>query len=432
MLRCWCRKIARKRGGVLKTFLYVLGAPIYLLLKLIPRNDRLYVFGSSHGLHFADNSKYLFLYASRHVDEIKCVFLSRDKDVVRLLSENGYHACCTFSLRGLLTACRAGKCFISNSTHDIHPLFVSGAEIIQLWHGIPLKKICHDVELKRGGIFPLVKYSLREVLFALFPYLQTTMTFHKLVIASEYVKRNFQTAFKRGEDDILVLGQARNDSLTDDYQFDENIFPEIRWLRQVKQSAEVIISWLPTHRIRSGNTTQDLLDGYSFERSRLERLLHKHNARFVIKSHLLDTESLRQEFGNSDRISVFTYADPYPLLRYTDILITDYSSVYFDYLLLDRPIIFTPFDLGHYIRREADFYHDYDTVTPGVKCRNWEEVFATLERLLSDRKHGKPDPYAEHRKKINALFNQYHGGNCRRIVEALFARPRQDGCSGNV
>jgi CDP-glycerol glycerophosphotransferase (TagB/SpsB family) len=413
-------EISHKRGGILKTALYILLLPLYILAKLIPKNNRLYAFGSRHGLHFADNSKYLFLYASRHVKNIKCVFVSRNKDVIRLLTDNGYNACYTFSLQGLITAVRARKCFITNSTHDVHTLLIGGAEITQLWHGTPLKAICYDVDLMKGSLRSRTKYFIRGILFQLVPYLSTTMTFKHLVIASEHVKKNFRSAFRLKDEDILVLGQARNDCLADDFKFDEGVFPEIRWLEQLRNEADVVITWMPTHRLMSGGATEDLISGYSFNLQQLEALLEKYNARFVIKVHFLDSRGLRSKFKNGDRIIIYRYADPYPLLRYTDVLVTDYSSVYFDFLLLNRPMIFTPFDYERYIRYDASFYYDYNDVTPGDKCRNWNEVTGALDRLLTRLKNGESDPYAEQREELCCLFNDYRGDNSRRIVDKLF------------
>jgi CDP-glycerol glycerophosphotransferase (TagB/SpsB family) len=413
-------RISRKRGGILKTALYILLLPLYFLIKFIPKNNRLYAFGSCHGLHFADNSKYLFLYASRHVKNIRCVFVSRNKDVVRLLTDNGYNACYTFSLQGLITAVRAKKCFITNSTHDVHTLLIGGAEITQLWHGTPLKAICYDVDLMRGNFRSRTKYFVKGILFKLVPYLNTSMTFENLVVASEHVKKNFRSAFRLKDEDILVLGQARNDCLADDFKFDEGVFPEIRQLEQLRNDANAVITWMPTHRLMSGGATEDLVSGYSFNLQQLEELLEKYNARFVIKVHFLDSRGLRNKFKNCDRIMIYRYADPYPLLRYTDVLVTDYSSVYFDYLLLNRPMIFTPFDYEWYVRYDASFYYDYNEVTPGDKCRNWNEVTGALDRLLTRLKNGERDPYAEQREELCRLFNDYQNDNSRRIVDKLF------------
>jgi len=337
--------------------------------------------------------------------------------------DNGYNACYTFSLKGLATAIRAKKCFISNSTHGIHTLLIGGAEVIQLWHGTPLKAICYDVDLTGGNFMSRTKYFIRKMLFKLVPYLNTSMTFEKIVIASEHVKKNFRSAFRLTNEDILVLGQARNDCLSNDFRFDKGVFPEIRWLEQLRNESNAVITWMPTHRLMSGGATEDLVSGYSFNLQQLADLLEKHNAHFVVKVHFLDSGGLQNKFKNCDRIIVYRYSDPYPLLRYTDILVTDYSSVYFDFLLLNRPIVFTPFDYEQYVRHGTSLYYDYNEVTPGDKCRNWKEVIDALDRLLTGLKNGERDPYADRRVELGHLFNDYQSDNSKRIVDKLFDLP---------
>jgi len=413
-------RASHKRGGVIKTALYILLLPLYLIGRFIPKNDRLYAFGSRHGLEFADNSKYLFLYASEHIKNIKCVFISRNREVVRLLTDNGYNAYYIFSWRGVITAVRAKKCFISNSTHDVHTLLIGGAEVIQLWHGTPLKQICYNADLMKGNFKIRIKYFIRGILFKLVPYLNTTMTFEKLVIASEYVKKNFQSAFKAKNDQILVLGQARNDCLTDDFKFEKGVFPELKWLEQLRSKTNAVITWMPTHRLMSGGATEDLVNGYSFDLQQLADLLEKYNAHFVIKVHFLDSRGLKDKFKDCNRIILYRYSDPYPLLRYTDVLVTDYSSVYFDFLMLNQPIVFAPFDYEQYVKYDASFYYDYNDVTPGDKCHNWNEVMGALDRLLIGLKSGEIDPYADMREELCHLFNDYQGENCKRTVDKLF------------
>ena len=94
--------------------------------------------------------------------------------------------------------------------------------------------------------------------------------------------------------------------------------------------------------------------------------------------------------------------DPYPILGLTDILITDYSSVFIDYLLLDRYIIFFPYDLDRYIKSERELYYNYEDITPGIKVYEYEE----LEKVLKAYLEGQ-DMYKLQRKKaLNYFFDE--------------------------
>jgi len=93
--------------------------------------------------------------------------------------------------------------------------------------------------------------------------------------------------------------------------------------------------------------------------------------------------------------------DIYPLVKETDILITDYSSIYFDFLILDRPIIFAPFDIEQYVKSDRALYYDYYDVTPGPKAKNWPEVFRQIEEEIQE------DHWKTKRNIICHRFNKY-------------------------
>ncbi len=108
----------------------------------------------------------------------------------------------------------------------------------------------------------------------------------------------------------------------------------------------------------------------------------------------------------------------YSLLGRADALITDYSSVYFDYLLLDRPIGFAVGDMKDY-EGERGFTVDnpYDYM-PGEKFSDGEGMLEFVRSVFSGI-----DPYGAKRREMNDIFNKYQDGqNCRRAVEAVGIR----------
>ena len=101
------------------------------------------------------------------------------------------------------------------------------------------------------------------------------------------------------------------------------------------------------------------------------------------------------------------------LLPHVDILITDYSGAYLDYLLLDRPIIFAPFDIEKYLKMDRELYEDYDEATPGVKCKNWIEVLDKLSIILS----GDDCYKAERLRALNKYHSYCDGDSSKRVYE---------------
>jgi len=99
--------------------------------------------------------------------------------------------------------------------------------------------------------------------------------------------------------------------------------------------------------------------------------------------------------------------DIYPLLSFIDLLVTDYSSLFFDYLYLDKPIVFYPYDYEKYIQNDRKLKYDYNWVTPGPKCLNQDELQSMITRVLF--KH--EDVYKQRRREIFDMSFSHKGGN---------------------
>jgi len=151
-------------------------------------------------------------------------------------------------------------------------------------------------------------------------------------------------------------------------------------------------------------------------------MLTEVDAEMIIKLHTFheyEIQDLARAINGLQNITVLvddeTLGDVYPILRSADILITDYSSVYVDYLLTGRPIIFFPFDLDEYMSKERTFNFEYMSITPGPKCWDWESVALWIKRFCED-----PSLYLEERLRLKSLFHAFDDGrNCERVVEAI-------------
>lgn len=393
--------------------LLILFFPLHLIARLIPRDKHLFLFGSSLGRHFADNSKYLFLYASDHLPQVRPVFISQNRQIVSLIRAGGRRAEYLYSLGGIWAILRAKRSFLSHKIKDIRLVRLGTSEIIQLWHGTPLKKINYDVQdidAQRSNGF---RSRVKRLIFEALPYLDSGVAFDKIVASSEAGCPPLVTAFRISRDRVFIGGQPRDDCLVGQVQLQPETFPEVASLAKLTEQFRHIVVWMPTHRARDAFATMNnLLDRFGFDERRMLRLLEETQACLVIKAHFIEHHNLQERFAGNSRIIVYDHADPYPLLSMTGVLITDYSSVMFDFLLTDRPMIFAPFDLEEYRRTTAEFYYDYDQVTPGPKCSNWEQVEHAIRRSLQS-----PDEYAYERKAIKERFNRYADGCAARIAK---------------
>ena len=153
----------------------------------------------------------------------------------------------------------------------------------------------------------------------------------------------------------------------------------------------------------------------------LENFLEERNIYLIIKLHPM------QNFNSIDRscyrnIEIWSEDDIndrninlYRLLGSSDALITDYSSVYFDYLLLDKPIGFTVDDIELYSKDRGFIFNNPEEYMPGKKIHNENEFYEFINNLCINK-----DEYVKEREKINDLANYYKdGGNCRRILNIV-------------
>ena len=107
-------------------------------------------------------------------------------------------------------------------------------------------------------------------------------------------------------------------------------------------------------------------------------MLKENNTTFLIKLHRHDYSMvMNQEYSNIRVLD--NESDMYPLFAKVDLLVTDYSSIFFDFLLTNKPVLFFPYDKVTYLTKDRSMYDDYDLVTPGYKAYNFEELYTKLE-----------------------------------------------------
>jgi len=385
-----------------KLGIYIFMLPLYWLSYIIPKDKNLWIFGAWFGEKYADNSKYLFEYINKNHSEIKAIWLTKNKDTYNLIKNKGFKVYKMFSIMGLIYSLRAKIGVISTGLNDIN-MYTSGKiKIIQLWHGIPLKKIMFDdkITFRRPTI-------IKKILFFIFPFLKKNLYYNdSLIIAtSNEVQKVLSSAFKVPINQVRVTGYPRNDSF---YQKVNTNIPFVKKLLELKQIGKTICIYVPTHRKEGKvNIIQILFSNLE----EIDSELKKMNSILLIKLHYYHNKEIRKLIQGKKLTNIIVVDDKlieqdiYNILKLADILITDYSSVYFDYLLANRPIIFAPFDINEYIKKDREFYYNYDDVTPGPKCKSWNEVLVWIKKFKEN-----PKLYEKERLKIRDIFHTYKDG----------------------
>ncbi|BAM69536.1 putative glycerol phosphotransferase [Methanothermobacter sp. CaT2] len=370
----------------------ILNLPLYIVSKIIPKTKDIWVFGSWFGHKYADNSRYLFEFINENKPFIRAVWLTEDKETFNYLRKKGYEVYYTYSIYGYYISSRSTISFVSTDFKDVNR-FVPTPIIFYLGHGIPLKKIGYDDSIN----FSDGRRFTGKLLKLLFPFLRNMNDYDYILASSNVDATTLASAFRKNMADILILGLPRND-----------VFFMRSNLRSY-ESDNLKIVYLPTHRKEgSNNFFNFFVDDLKFVDKDLEKL----KAKLFIKFHFYHGDS-HLSLNSYKQIKPLEVDDIHSVINNFDILITDYSSIYIDFLLTEKPIIFFPFDYEDYIENDRELYHDYNRVTPGPKCKDWSEVIRWIEKFKEN-----PSLFLEERRAIKRLFHRYSDGkNSERVFE---------------
>ena len=374
---------------------------LYAVTFVVPRDEDRWAFGCSGGARFAENSKYLFLALANDPEtSVRPVWLTRRDDLLAELRDRGYEAYHAESLRGRYETLRAGHVFFTHSLNDLGMEAAIGSTSVNLWHGVPLKRISLDDSYYRHrmGLATLVRTLL------------IYSTYRYIVVTADRLRSRFATAFNADESAILPLGYPRNDVLFDpvegeDVGFDAGVLDDLAAASDERD----LVLYAPTWR----ETGRDFVAEADVDFERWDEWAREHDATVLLKLHPETDVDLNDEF---DRVvELPPELDIHPAMRYADVLVTDYSSVYFDFLLLDRPVVFFPFDLERYLSEDRELYFDYDETTPGPTAATFEELLDHLDDAVGD-----DDAYAADRERVReAFFDHTDGRSAERVVEAI-------------
>ncbi len=382
--------------------------PIYWFSFLFPRNKNIWLFGSTFGRRFADNPRYFYLYVSQMDSSIRAIWISHNKEIVEFLNEKGYEAYYNHSLKGIWYCLRGKVYCFDNYSKDISFWLSGGALKFNMWHGIPLKKIQAD------NIFDKIRHPKNGwEKFKSFPRrLSDEKPSHYVLTTSEYMKPIFKSAFQTEK--VTTIGYPR----VDGFAYNEikclctetelSVLRRIEKLLAADQSCKMIY-YMPTFR-DSETTFFDVMDLQVFN-----DFLRENHYVFCTKLH--PKSKLRKQFQETESdyiVNIDADTDPYVFISVSDMLVTDYSSIYFDYLFANKPIVFFDYDLEQYLKDSREMYFDYEEYTPGVKARTQEEFQQALKDVLEE------DSFVTQRKQLQEkIYEETERPICGKLIDEI-------------
>lgn len=374
---------------------FVESAIVSIVSRFNHRYKNVWLFGEWFGQRCCDNSLYLANYIAQNHPNIKVIWAA-DKGVnlelldprIKVVRRNSGESIRLYKKTGVVIM---NQGFVDFS--DARYNYFSGAVTVNLWHGVPWKKIFLDSS-KSSKLGKIVDYIAIKMSGAKY-YLSISPEFDRILKKGARVK----------EKNIIRTGYPRNEILYDKDrcgQARKKIVNEINSIKDIVNEDTIIIAYMPTFR-DSGKTV------FSFNSiigtSLYDYLIQK-NIVIVEKNHFADTNGTFRSLEDNMCIVNLPDCNAPELLAASDILITDYSSCFFDYLIKDKPIIHYIFDYEEYANNDRGLYYDKDDVVCGDTPRNEQELLKAIRNAVEE-----PDKYHDLRVSRRKKYLMYENNN---------------------
>lgn len=376
---------------------------VHSLAKLVPRSPRYWLFGYQEGL-FLGNPKLLFLWISLHRPDMTVTWITDHGETRAFLRRNGYRAHGRWSPGGVLAALRAGVYVYAHGLRTVNLSLSGGAFLLNLWHGVGLKGVKYG--FRRGANSEPEQLKPANIVerWAQITYLLPP---DNLVTTSDFTQRHFAEQFRLPVERCPQLGYPRLDCASDPRLLErvEELDRQLGFRFNPRGSREVYI-YMPTFR----DTARPFVEEALPDLGRLSDALRARDATLYVKLHPYTRTDMSFEHGNiiewPDEIDVHGY-----LQRFTG-LITDYSSILYDYLFVrDAGAILYTFDYDEYLANDRSLLYPFDENVAGLRVSTFDELCRALEEGSSLSPGLAP--------KAREVTRKFWGGSARPASRAV-------------
>ena len=413
MLRTWIRALARrspKFRKLVRFILYRVRKIFYRLSGMIAgREERMILFVSFNGKAYSDTPKavYEYMLSDRRYADYEFVWAFREPERYAFLEENPRTKVTLYQKKLYRRALLKAKYWVTNYRvpDEIWP--AADQRYVQCWHGTPLKCLGYDISRTGNAM-----NSLRELRIR---YERDARKISYLLSPSPFTTEKFTSAWNLKEfgkkDVILEIGYPRNDRLALAGPEDGRAIRQRLGLPAPGEKK--VILYAPTWRDDQYDPSVGYVYDLKIDFNRLKQALGEEYI-LLFRVHYLVKNAF--DFGRYDGFirDVSDHDDINDLYLASDLLLTDYSSVMFDYAILKKPMIFYLYDLEEYAEKTRGLYFDIREV-PGTIVEAEQDLASAI--LNAATGFQMDEKYRRFRERFTSLDD---GQASRRLAEAVF------------
>ena len=300
----------------------------------------------------------------------------------------------------------SSKYWIVNSIMDECITKKKGQVYVQCWHGTPLKRLRYDIEVNGAVLNTIEEIRKRND--------RDAVKFDYFISPSKYCTEKFTSAFNLialGKKNIIIEeGYPRNDSLFNRNKKDIDKIKDKLGIPKDKK----VICYLPTFRDNQHTSGVGYTYNLAIDFDSLKKRFGKDYV-ILFKPHYFIANKIDLSKYKNFVYNVANYDEINDIYLASDLLITDYSSVFFDYANLNRPVMFYMYDFDDYKNNLRDFYISLDEL-PGPIAKTQKELEDYIVNI--DKSISK---YKKTYDKFNDKYNYLDDGNAsERVIRVIF------------
>lgn len=369
------------------------------------KDDRCWAFPVCAFDHLFGGNERMVFESVKNDPSIKKVILSRSKKID--IDGVNLHIVPLKSREGQELLIEAKYIFIKHTAwrNTLYPLNPDLHRFINLWHGIPLKRIGYtSLDLMNNLQANAIEHDKFHAVIA-------SSKIDRLAMAAAFYPLTFH--------DVWLTGLPRNDVILRAEELLPNDFKhQLEKLRE-ELSGRKLVFYAPTFRNAQGGSSYKFSDD---EISKIADCMLKHNAVLGVREHMAAKNHSYFKALSASAIPMLNlgrehYADIELIYREADVLITDYSSCFIDFMLTGKPEICFAYDYEQYAGSERGLFYELKDVFPGPVCDNAISLVSHIDESLSGIVIESKNIYEMKRRNF---FEYIDDNNSSRLIETIF------------